>query len=66
MPSATPAPKASGRFSMLAMIAAASAGRIRVGPAPAAIVMPVDGALRMLVSAGQERPRSPRPGSTAA
>ena len=49
-PSATPAPKASGRLSMLAMMAAASAGRMSVGPAPAAIVMPDDGALRMPVS----------------
>ncbi len=50
MPRPTAAPNAIGRLSMLAMIAAASAGRIRVGPAPAAIVMPVEGALRMPVS----------------
>ena len=35
---------------MPAMMAAASAGRISVGPAPAAMVMPGDGALSMLVS----------------
>lgn len=35
---------------MPAMMAAASVGRMRAGPAPAAMVMPADGALRMLVS----------------
>ena len=49
MPRATPAPKASGRLSMPAMMAAASAGRMSVGPAPAAMVMPAEGVLRMLV-----------------
>ena len=38
---------------MLAMMAAARAGRMSAGPAPAAMVMPADGALSMLVSAGQ-------------
>ncbi len=34
---------------MPAMMAAASAGRMSAGPAPAAMVMPADGALKMLV-----------------
>ena len=53
MPRTTPAPKATGRFSIRAMTAAASAGSNRVGPAAAVRVRPWDGALTITVRAAR-------------
>ncbi len=53
MPRTTPAPKASGRFSIRAMTAAARAGSNRVGPAAAVNVKPWDGAFTITVRAAR-------------